>query len=61
MELSQVRSGGSFRVPFPGRASEKTPAPTDYEIAVYTNTSDRLWFNVLVGRIEVSADVMRCS
>jgi hypothetical protein len=51
--------GGSFRVPFPGRAPEKTPAPTDYEIAVYPDTSDRLWFNVLVGRIEVSADVMR--
>jgi hypothetical protein len=37
----------SFTVTFPGHASEKIPAPTDAEIAAYTDSADGLWFNVL--------------
>jgi hypothetical protein len=38
---------GSFTVTFPAHAAERIPAPTDAEIAAYTDSSDGLWFNVL--------------
>jgi hypothetical protein len=47
VKMIRPNADGSFMVTFPGRASQKIPAPTDSEIAAYTDASDGLWFNVL--------------
>ena len=47
VKMIRKNPDGGFTVTFPGRAPEKIPAPTDGEIAAYTDTSDGLWFNVL--------------
>jgi hypothetical protein len=59
MELSEVRDGGQLYSDHVGWASEEMPAPTECEIAVCRDTSHGLWFDVLAGSTEVSADVMR--
>ena len=47
MKLIQQNPDGTFTVTFPGKAPEKVPAPTDSEIAAYSDASDGVWFNVL--------------
>ncbi|WP_158817900.1 C2 family cysteine protease [Methylocapsa sp. S129] len=47
VKMIRENKDGSFTVTFPGHAAEKIPAPTDAEIAAYTDSSDGLWFNVL--------------
>ncbi len=46
VRLIQPASDGAFYVTFPGKPPRKIPAPTDAEIAAYTN-ADGVWFNVL--------------
>jgi hypothetical protein len=38
---------GRFTVSFPGRAPVRVPAPTDSELAAYTNARDGIWMGVL--------------
>jgi hypothetical protein len=47
VKLIQQNPDGTFTVTFPGKAAERIPAPTDAEIAGYTDASDGIWFNVL--------------
>jgi hypothetical protein len=46
-KLIQPNPDGTFMVAFPGKAAERIPAPTDAEIAAYTDAADGIWFNVL--------------
>ena len=47
VKLIHKNADASFTVTFPRHAPEKLPAPTDAEIAAYTNSSDGIWFNLL--------------
>ena len=47
VDMIRANPDGSFTVTFPRHAPEKIPAPTDAEIAAYTDSSDGIWFNVL--------------
>jgi hypothetical protein len=40
-------SDGKFTVSFPGNPPIRVPAPTDAELATYTNARDGLWLSVL--------------
>ena len=45
--LIKSNPDGSFTVTFPGKKPEIVPAPTDAEIAAYTDANDGVWYNVL--------------
>jgi len=47
VKLIKTNPDGSFTVTYPGKAAQKIPAPTDAEIAAYTDATDGIWFNVL--------------
>lgn len=47
MKLIKPNPDGTFMVAFPFKPPQKVPAPTDAEIAAYTDAADGIWFNVL--------------
>jgi hypothetical protein len=47
VKLIKQNADGTFTVTFPGKASDRIPAPTDAEIAAYSDAADGIWFNVL--------------
>jgi hypothetical protein len=47
VKLIQPNSDGTFTVTFPGKASQRISAPTDAEIAAYSDAADGIWFNLL--------------
>jgi hypothetical protein len=47
IRMIRKNADGTFTVTFPRHPPVDVPAPTDAEIAAYTDSSDGIWFNVL--------------
>ncbi|HLY56982.1 MAG TPA: C2 family cysteine protease [Stellaceae bacterium] len=47
VRMIRKNADGTFTVTFPRHPPENIPAPTDAEIAAYTDSSDGIWFNIL--------------
>jgi hypothetical protein len=47
VRLVASNSDGSFTVSFPGKPAMRLPAPTDTEIATYSNARDGVWLSLL--------------
>jgi Calpain family cysteine protease len=47
VRLVASNSDGTFTVSFPGKTAVRLPAPTETEIATYSNAKDGLWLSLL--------------